>query len=312
MTTKTTKTTKPAESAKASKTARKAADTSTAADEATSQTPDASRSMPPRTAVGATTGVAPSRNGALPRLTVTPVSTPCFDVGTHAATLAYRMRAIVTFNGPSGTGKTTTAVAATQYLPMRFVYVKLRHKAGTKEVATSIHNALHPGQPLKGRVREADYVDSCVDTLSMGTIGVVADEVHYAGVPGLIMLAQLWESVHNLTGSGFPMLLVGSDVDAAASAAPELQTRLAGSVDFGPLEDDELFEVLARIDERCAATSQALLNKVNQVYARGLLRFWMNFVKMMNQDESKAGTPITPAEIRAFLAMQGKSVARAA
>lgn len=261
---------------------------------------------------GAKSGVAPSRNGALPRLTVTPVSTPFFDVGTYAATLAYRMRAIVTFNGPSGTGKTTTAVAAAQDLPMRFVYVKLRHKAGTKEVATSIHNALHPGQPLKGRVREADYVDSCVDTLSMGTIGVVADEVHYAGVPGLILLAQLWESVHNFTGSGFPMLLVGSDVDAAASAAPELQTRLAGSVDFGPLEDEELFEVLARIDERCAATDPSLLNKVNQVYARGLLRFWMNFVKMMNQHESKTGTPITPGEIRAFLAMQGKGVARAA
>lgn len=133
--------------------------------------------------------------GRLPRLPVTPVSTPCFDTGCYVATMAYRTKSIVTFNGPSGTGKTITAVSAVKDLPMRFIYAKLRHRAGTKEVATAIHAALHPDQRLIGRVREADYIDSCVDALSLGTIGIIADEVHYVGVPGLIMLAQLWESV---------------------------------------------------------------------------------------------------------------------
>ena len=258
-----------------------------------------------------TTTATPSATiGALPKLTIQPVSTPSFDTGCYTATMAYRMRSIVTFNGPSGTGKTTTAVSAVKDLPMRFVYVKLRHRAGTKEVATAIYAAMHPGQPLRGRVREGDYIDACVDTLSLGTIGVIADEVHYAGVPGLIMLAQLWESVHNLTGSGFPMLLVGSDVNAAAGAAPELATRLTGGVNFGPLEDDDLIEVLNAIDERCAATNPKLLRKVNKVYARGLLRYWANFIKVMNMDPATAGQPITPDEIRGFLAMQGTSLAR--
>ncbi len=250
--------------------------------------------------------------GALPRLTVTPVSTPCFDTGCDAATMAYRMRSIITFNGPSGTGKTTTAVSAVKNLPMRFIYVKLRHRAGTKEVATAIHAALHPMQPLRGRVREADYIDSCVDALSPGTIGIIADEVHYVGVPGLIMLAQLWESVQNLTGTGFPMLLVGSDVNAAAGAAPELATRLTGGVNFGPLHDDELLDVLGSIDERCAATKPTLLKKVNKVYARGLLRYWSTFIKVMNLDAAMSGKPISADEIRGFLAMQSTGLGRSA
>lgn len=250
--------------------------------------------------------------GGLPRLTVSPVSTPCFDIGCDAATLACRMRSIMTFSGPSGTGKTTTAVAAAKNLPMRFVYVKLRHRAGTKEVATAIHAALHPGQPLRGRVRESDYVDSCEDALSLGTIGIIADEVHYIGVPGLIMLAQLWQSVQDSTGTGFPMLLVGSGVHAAAGAAPELATRLTGGVDFGPLEGEELLDVLGRIDERCAATNPKLLQKVNKVYARGLLRFWSTFIKMMNMDPTHAGQPITPDEIRGFLALQATAFGRTA
>lgn len=250
--------------------------------------------------------------GALPRLPVTPVSTTCFDTGCYTATMAYRMRSIVTFNGPSGTGKTVTAVSAVKDLPMRFIYVKLRHRAGTKEVATAIHAVLHPTDRLGVRVREADYIDACVDALSMGTIGIIADEVHYIGVPGLIMLAQLWESVQNETGTGFPMLLVGSDVNAAASAAPELATRLTGSVNFGPLEDEELLDVLATIDERCAATKPTLLRKVNKVYARGLLRYWSTFIKVMNMDPAQSGKPISPDEIRGFLAMQGTGLGRSA
>lgn len=70
--------------------------------------------------------------------------------------------------------------------------------------------------------------------------------------------------------------------------------------------------MLGRIDDRCAATKPTLIKKVNKVYARGLLRHWSTFIKVMNMDPALAGKPISPDEIRGFLAMQATALGRTA
>lgn len=257
-----------------------------------------------------TTTPLPRTTTRLPHVIAEPMWTPDFELGLETAKIAHALKGIATFNGPPGSGKTTTAVTAAKQLPTRFVYTKLRHRAGTKEVLESVYNALHT-QSMSGRLREADYNDACVDLLSEGNVGLICDEVHYAGVPGLIMLSQLWESVFCDTGEGFPMLLVGADVNAVASAAGELETRIKARANFGPLQGDDLISVLTNWDDRFAATSPKLLHKINQAWAKGLLRRWDLFLTVVSLNPDTAGKPITADEARAFLTTQGVPVREA-
>lgn len=243
--------------------------------------------------------------GRLPVQPFEPVSTPWFDIGKDQALMAVQDRAIATFSGMSGTGKTTTAVYLARTTPIRFVYMKLKHRAGTKDVATALFKALHPGQTLRGRVSESDYVDECTDTLLAGNIGVIADEVHYIGIPGMLLLAQIWESVNCYMGEGFPLFLVGAEVNEAVAIAPELATRVGPRATFYPLDGDDLLTALRALDPRCAATPDKRLEQVDRLFCHGLLRHWSDFIKVMNRNPAKAGDEITAAEIRGFLTSRG-------
>jgi hypothetical protein len=247
------------------------------------------------------TGVA----GRLPVQRIEPVSTPWFDIGKAQALMAVQDKTIATFSGMSGTGKTTTAVYLARQTPVRFVYVKLKHRAGTKEVATALFKALHGGQNLSGRVNESDYIDECTDTLLAGNIGVIADEVHYIGVPGMLLLAQVWDSVNCYMGEGFPLFLVGAEVNEAVAVAPELATRVGPRATFYPLDGDDLLSALRAMDPRCAATPSRRLEKVDRLFCHGLLRLWKDFIEAANRDPARAGEEISAAEVRGFLTSRG-------
>ena len=243
--------------------------------------------------------------GRLPVQNFEPVSTPWFDLGKDQALLAVQDKSIATFSGMSGTGKTTTAVYLARPTPTRFVYMKLKHRAGTKDVATALFKALHPGQRLAGRVNESDYIDECTDTLLEGNLGVIADEVHYIGVPGMLLLAQVWESIHCFTGQGFPLFLVGAEVNEAVAVAPELATRVGPRATFYPLDGDDLMGTLHAMDARCAATPNKRLEQVDRLFCKGLLRHWQEFIRAMNRNSASAGTEISASEAKAFLISRG-------
>jgi len=247
--------------------------------------------------------------GSLPILDGEPVSTPWYDLGRSQATTAVLLRGIATFSGKSGTGKTTTAVSQAQAAPMRFVYMQLRHRAGTRDVAQSLYESLHP-QDDEGmtRTREREFIRGCTDTLLAGNIGVVADEVHYIGVPGMILLAQIWESVRMATGKGFPLFLVGSKVNAAIASAPELDTRVAARANFYPLRSPDLLKAVKAMDARCQATPDDRLLQVDRLWGRGRLRYWRTFMATVNLDPAKAGREITVTEIKGFLVNQGRTL----
>ena len=245
---------------------------------------------------------------ALPKLDGEPVRTRWFDLGKSQAQVAIRLRGITTFDGPSGTGKTTTAVSLARESPMRFAYLQLRHRAGTNEVAEAIYQALHNGHRLGSRASKRHYIDESTDSLCSGRIGLIADEVHYIGVPGMILLAQMWESVRMYTGQGFPLFLIGSEVNGAISSAPELDTRVIARASFHFLEGDDLLAAINTMDSRCAATPDQRLLDIDKACCRGRLRLWRTFIRIVNLNPATAATEISRDEARAFLLTQGKDV----
>lgn len=247
---------------------------------------------------------------ALPKLDGEPVSTRWFDLGRSQAQVAIRLRGITTFDGASGTGKTTTAVSLARESPMRFVYLQLRHRAGTNEVAEAVYQALHNGHRLGTRASKRHYIEESTDSLCSGRLGLIADEVHYIGVPGMILFAQMWESVRMYTGEGFPLFLIGSEVNAAISSAPELDTRVIARASFHFLEGEDLLAAINTMDSRCAATPDRRLLDVDKACCRGRLRLWRTFMRIVNLNPATAGTEITREEARAFLLTQGKDVTR--
>lgn len=242
--------------------------------------------------------------GSMPYLDGPAVSTPWFDLGVQQAQTAIRLRGIATFNGDSGTGKTTTAVTVAAQSPIRFVYTKLKHGAGTRDVAEALYRALHPSGHLKPATKERVLVGDCTNTLMAGNIGVVADEVHRIGIPGMLLLSEIWDSVQQATGTGFPLFLVGVDVNAAINNAPELHTRICARANFHPLPDDALLAALNQMSNRFAATPDARLSKFDRLWCKGVLRYWRYFLNFL--DNSDPDAEITVTEMRAYLAAQGQ------
>ena len=246
--------------------------------------------------------------GSLPYLDGPAVSTPWFDLGSGQAINAIRLRGIATFSGDSGTGKTTTAVVAAERSPLRFVYTKLKNKAGTKDVAEALYRALHPHHDLKAATRERKMVNDCTATLMAGNTGVIADEVHRIGVPGMLLLSEIWDSVQQSTGVGFPLFLVGVDVNAAIASAPELSTRICARANFHPLAEQPLLDTLKSMNSRCAATPDARLLQFDRVWSKGNLRQWRKLMTFLTLNPQPDDAEISVAEIKGFLVNQGQTL----
>lgn len=249
--------------------------------------------------------------GNLPLLDGPPVPTSMFDFGHGQAAYGIRFGAIVTFDGAAGTGKTTTATVAANQSPLRFVYTKLRHGARTKETAEALFAALHPHEPLPEKYAERRLINDCTEALKAGNVGVIADEVHRIGVPGMLLLSNIWDTVKNETGRGFPLFLVGCRVHTAISSVEELDTRVLARVPFHPLSVDEVVPTVQAIDSRCAATPADRLAQVDKLFAHGNLRLWRNFILMVNADPAKASAAVTVDEVKAFLLRQGQTLKNA-
>jgi hypothetical protein len=247
------------------------------------------------------------RIGTLPLLDGPAVRTPLFDFGRDQADFGVALGGIVTFDGPSGTGKTTTTTVAATESRIRFVYTKLRHGARTKETAEALFTALHPHESL-GRRKERELISDCADALMPGNVGVIADEVHRIGLPGMLLLCSVWDSVKNETGRGFPLFLVGCKVHSAIATVEELDTRVLTRANFHPLPTEDVLPVVQAMSDRCAATPVGRLEQVDKLWARGNLRKWRTFISLTSLDATKAEDPVTVEEIRAFLLRQGQTL----
>lgn len=246
-----------------------------------------------------------STHGKLPRLTTPPVSAPWFDLGLSQARLGIKHRAIVTFDGPSGTGKTTTATVAAAESPIQFRYTKLRLGARTKEVAESLYLAVHTDRDLPARRSERALLEECTETLRVGNIGLFADEVHRIGLAGMFALANIWDTVLQEEGRAFPLFLAGANVEAAIKKAPELDTRIFLRASFAPLERDEIVPVVQAMDQRFAATPVKRLEQFDRLYAKGNLRRWNHFRDFANDNPALAGTEVSIDEVKEYLVRAG-------
>ncbi len=249
--------------------------------------------------------------GPLPHLDGPTVTTPMFDFGHSQAEFGIQLGGIVTFDGPAGTGKTTTATVTAAESKIRFVYTKLRHGARTKETAEALFAALHPHEALRDRTKERQLIADCTDALMAGNVGVIADEVHRIGLPGMLLLCSVWDDVKNQTGRGFPLFLVGCNVHSAIATVEELDTRILARANFHPLAVDDVLPVVQAMNTRCAATPESRLAQVDKLWARGNLRRWRTFMNITNIDPNKANEPVSVDEIKAFLIRQGQTLKNA-
>lgn len=249
--------------------------------------------------------------GPLPYLDGPTVPTPLFDFGYSQAQFGIQLGGIVTFDGPAGTGKTTTSTVTAAESNIRFVYTKLRHGARTRETAEALFTALHPHEALGERSKERQLIQDSAEALMAGNVGVIADEVHRIGIPGMLLLSSVWDTVKNKNGRGFPLFLVGCNVHTAIATVEELDTRILARANFRPLALDDVLPVVQAMNTRCAATPLPRLAQVDKLWARGNLRRWRTFMQITNIDPNKANEPISVDEIKAFLIRQGQTLKNA-
>lgn len=242
----------------------------------------------------------PGIPGSLPPLEWQPVRTPWYDQARPDIALTVATSSIATISGPAGTGKTTTVVACAQEEDLDLRYTALAHGAGVKDIIVGIHEALHG--PRRGYQRDSRTLRrDIVETLAAGGRGIIADEVHYSGIGGMLTLAQIWERVKNANGRGFPLFLVGATVQEAISRNDELVSRVEFPIRIDVLSTDDIIKAVQAISARCAATPVKRLLAFDSVIGRGNLRAWSHFIRASERDERLKGQPISAEETRAYV-----------
>jgi hypothetical protein len=239
--------------------------------------------------------------GSLPPLDWPPVATPWYQRARIDIVLTLATSSIATISGPSGTGKTTTAVACVREDPIDLRYAALTHGAGVKDIVVGIHEALHGAR--RGSARDSRTLrGDIIETLANGGLGIIADEVHYSGVGGMLTLAQLWERVRQANGVGFPLFLIGATVQQAISRNEELLTRVEFPIRMDILSKDDVVTTVQAINPRCAATPEKRLLTLDDTLARGNLRRWSHFIRYVQRDPTQEGQPIAPDEFKTYVA----------
>jgi hypothetical protein len=211
----------------------------------------------------------------------TVVETPFLLEGIDTASTILETQAIGLFDGPVGTGKTTTAewVASQQQAPTI--------------------NLVMPPRPLKltalrkiVRALSGDNYGSSGDALEDAAIELlkdwggllIVDEVQTIGGQGISELRY----IHDVTRESFGLLLVGNGVEAAIRTQPALDDRVLVRARFQRLTGDDLLTVLHDLDPRLKRTATGILGRLDQRHCRGRLRDWSQILLLLDTDYPEA------------------------
>ncbi|QWZ07714.1 ATP-binding protein [Nocardioides panacis] len=180
---------------------------------------------------------------------------------------------IACFDGQSGAGKTSTASWAARQSHRDWRYCTLPLNGNRKDLLSVVYRAVFRIE----RVPSADHMfNSLIHRLSVGDIGIIADEAHHLGLRGVQHLRYLWDGVVN-RGSRFPMLLVGCDVEPAIESATEVRRRIRRWVHFDEALSDETAVLIAStMHPRLAVTKRELIHRMNNRLAGASIGGWEN------------------------------------
>lgn len=234
-----------------------------------------------------------------PLLTVTQAVT--------ATRMSVDFRDITCFDGEPGTGKTTAVTRATTDVGgITWKYCIPPQRATTKGAMLALYESVFG---WCGPLREREATDALARRLSEGDIGVVIDEVHHVGLLGMQQYRHLWDRAC-IYHQPFPMLFVGCNVRETLARADEVRTRIARWVLFDHIQHpDDLVTLAHNLHPRLAATSQTVLERINDNITNGNIRAWHQFAKHLDYlpSTTSKGTPkpITGDDVRGLQNLLG-------
>ncbi|MCF6733633.1 ATP-binding protein [Blastococcus sp. KM273129] len=211
----------------------------------------------------------------------TVVNTPSLLEGIDTAATVLDTQAIGLFDGPVGTGKTTTAewVASQQQAPTINLVMPPRPAK-----LTALRKIV---RALTGDVYDASgdaLEDAAIDLLRDWNGLLIVDEVQTIGGQGISELRY----IHDVTRESFGLLLVGNGVEAAIRTQPALDDRILVRAHFQRLTGEDLITVLHDLDPRLKRTAAGILARLDQRHCRGRLRDWSQILLLLDTDYPEA------------------------
>jgi hypothetical protein len=205
------------------------------------------------------------------------IDTPSLVEGVETAYTILRNQAIGLFDGPVGTGKTTTAewVASQQEIPTVNLTMPPRPAKLTalRKIVRALSGDIYDGS---GDALE----DAATDLLRDWNGLLIVDEVQTIGGQGISELRY----IHDVTRASFGLLLVGNGVETAIRTQPALDDRILVRARFQRLTGEDLMRVLHDLDPRLKRTAAGILARVDQRHCRGRLRGWSQILLLLDSD----------------------------
>lgn len=205
---------------------------------------------------------------------VTPlIETEHFKTGVLIAGAACSGNEIVAFDGPPGTGKTTTVRHIANKLDRPFVIATMSDKPTPHELLRYIYRGVTGKEPGE-RARFNLQTETLRAIKDWGGV-LLVDELQRTAANSLMELTWLYEESFH----AFGLVVAGSGVLTAVKQHPQLATRILGKWEFKPLTGEALISTVTALDPRFAATLKGCINRHDRNFCRGNLRDWIRTLK---------------------------------
>lgn len=217
----------------------------------------------------------------------------------HAARSAVADGEIAVFTGRAGLGKTFAVDHAVRSFDMPWIWVQVGPNPTSKEVTSLLLKAVYGSFQT---APQYELTDMLVEELVSEPRIVVLDDAQNLSRDGLHQIRL----VHDMGRSAFPLFFVGGEGCADLLASdPQLADRVGGWVRFNPIPDDKVVPLLCEYHPFFEASDPDLLTKVNDTYAKGVLRRWARLLKtaMPLAANTKNPEKLTLPVVQAVLAM---------
>jgi len=227
------------------------------------------------------------------------LETTGFKTTQYVARRAIADGEIAAFTGRAGLGKSFAVDHAVRGSGSPWIWIQIGPAPRPKEVTARLLKDIF-GSFQAGTLYE--LTDLLVAELTTEPRIVVLDDAQNLDKDGLDQVRLL----HDLAASAFPLFLVGGEGCADRLASdPQLADRVGGWVKFNPLPSDKLIPLLAEYHPFYEASDPELLGKVDEVYAKGVLRRWARLLKTALPLATNTATPdrLTLPVVQAALAV---------
>jgi DNA transposition AAA+ family ATPase len=202
------------------------------------------------------------------------------------AEFAAERQRLVSFSGPSGAGKTTSADDVAEWLSqngqLHVVQLTIPVRPAPREVSVRLCQAITGSCP---KMSSYDLADHVVNLLGKDKYFVILDEAQHLSFPGMEQVKYLWER------SRFGGLLVGdTDLRKVLAKSPQLQSRVALGTEFELLTGDALHEVVRTFHPALATAPRAALTRLERARG-GNLRNWRVVAEVLDHLTDRTQMP---------------------